>query len=120
MGDVLTFAGLFGGHSIASALVCGTLFGFMAGLIPGIGGRVGLILAIPFAMSFQSAAGAVFLIAMHAVVHTSGSIPSIAYGLLELWDGLAVAAIVGGLFVVPEVLRAEDDPKIATSNIQAG
>jgi putative tricarboxylic transport membrane protein len=81
MADILNLAGQLGSASVLWALLCGTLFGFAAGLIPGIGGRVGLILAIPIAMSFPSMAGAVFLVAMHAVVHTSGSIPSIAYGL---------------------------------------
>src|ERR1700752_621567 len=81
MTEVLAFAGVLGSASVLWALLCGTLFGFAAGLIPGLGGRVGLILAIPIAMTFPSMAGAVFLVAMHAVVHTSGSIPSIAYGL---------------------------------------
>ena len=61
MADILNLAGQLGSASVLWALLCGTLFGFAAGLIPGIGGRVGLILAIPIAMSFPSMAGAVFL-----------------------------------------------------------
>ncbi len=63
------------------ALVCGVLLGFAAGIIPGLGGRIGLLLALPLAILFEPLAGAAFLIALHAVVHTSGSITPIAYGL---------------------------------------
>jgi putative tricarboxylic transport membrane protein len=62
-------------------IVVGAIAGFIAGLIPGIGGRVGILLALPFAISMEPLNGAIFLIAMHAVVHTSGAIPPLAYGL---------------------------------------
>ena len=63
------------------ALVLGVLVGFVAGIIPGIGGRIGLLLALPLALAFDPFTGGVFLLALHAVVHTSGSITPIAYGL---------------------------------------
>lgn len=68
-------------QSALTALISGTIFGFVAGLIPGIGGRTGLLLALPVAIYLGHFEGLVFLVAMHSVVHTSGSIPSIAYGL---------------------------------------
>ena len=41
--------------------------------------KLGLVLLIPFVLGFNmdQMTGAVFLCAMHAVVHTGGSIPSI-------------------------------------------
>lgn len=64
-----------------AALVAGLLLGFLAGLTPGIGGRIGLLLALPLAVFFDPVGGAIFLISLHAVVHTSGSITPIAYGM---------------------------------------
>lgn len=64
-----------------SGLLFGVGLGFIAGIVPGIGGRVGLLLALPLAMIFEPLAGAVFLLSFHSVVHTSGSITPIAYGL---------------------------------------
>lgn len=63
------------------ALVLGVFLGFVAGILPGIGGRIGLLLALPLALAFDPLTGVVFLLALHSVVHTSGSIPPIAYGL---------------------------------------
>lgn len=62
-------------------LLLGVALGFIAGIVPGIGGRIGLLLALPLALLFGPLGGAVFLISLHAVVHTSGSITPIAYGL---------------------------------------
>jgi TctA family transporter len=44
------------------------------GALPGIGGKLGITLLIPFVFGMDPCAGAVFLVAMHAVVHTGGSI----------------------------------------------
>lgn len=71
---------LFGAHLLPAVLL-GVALGFVAGIVPGIGGRIGLLLALPLALLFDPLGGAVFLIALHAVVHTSGSITPIAYGL---------------------------------------
>ncbi|HET6620413.1 MAG TPA: tripartite tricarboxylate transporter permease [Dongiaceae bacterium] len=66
---------------LLTALLFGTALGFMCGLIPGLGSRVGLILAIPLCGFWDSYPAAVFLFSMHAVVHTSSSIPTIAFAL---------------------------------------
>ena len=71
---------LFSLHLLPAVLL-GVSLGFVAGIVPGIGGRIGLLLALPLALLFDPVGGAVFLIALHAVVHTSGSITPIAYGL---------------------------------------
>jgi len=70
---------LFDGH--AFAVLIGVVAGFAAGILPGIGGRLGLALALPFATAFDPLGGVMFLLALHSVVHTSGSITPIAYGL---------------------------------------
>jgi putative tricarboxylic transport membrane protein len=62
---------------ILVAVVCGLFFG----VVPGLGGKLGIVLFIPFATSLDPEAGLVFLIAMHSVVHTGGSIPSILFGV---------------------------------------
>ncbi|ROU03366.1 tripartite tricarboxylate transporter permease [Histidinibacterium lentulum] len=62
-------------------LLAGLLFGLVGGLIPGISGRIGLLIALPVALWFEPASAAVFLIAMHAVVHTTGSVPAVLMGL---------------------------------------
>lgn len=62
------------------ALLIGTAGGVFAGLMPGINGRAGLLLATPFAIGLGPIAGATFLVAFHAVVHSTGAIPAILLG----------------------------------------
>jgi TctA family transporter len=57
------------------------VMGMVLGAVPGIGGRVGIVLAIPFVFNLDLLSGAVFLVAMHAVVHTGGAIPAILIGV---------------------------------------
>ncbi len=76
------------------ALVAGCGLGFIIGLLPGIGGRTGLLLAIPLATAFDPYAAAIFLFAMHAVVHTSSSIPTISLGMPI--SGADAATVVDG------------------------
>ena len=80
MSELIALATM-GMSGLATALVLGTIFGFIAGLVPGIGGRIGIILCIPFATFFDPLSGAVFLFAMHSVVHTAASIPAIVFAL---------------------------------------
>ncbi|MDO8379094.1 tripartite tricarboxylate transporter permease [Phenylobacterium sp.] len=73
-------ASLMASPAALAALLLGTLAGLLAGLTPGVNGRAGLLLVTPIALGFGPSAGAVFLIAFHSVVHTSGSIPAILLG----------------------------------------
>lgn len=73
-----TFAAV---SELGPILVAGLIFGLAAGLTPGISGRIGLLIALPVALWFDPVGAAVFLIAMHAVVHTSGSVPAVLLGL---------------------------------------
>ena len=78
---MLAQLGIENGWAALLALVSGTAFGFLYGVIPGIGGRIGIILSLPIAALFDPHSAAIFLFAMHAVVHTSSSITAIAFGL---------------------------------------
>ena len=69
--------------------------GMFFGAIPGLGGKLGVVLVIPFVFGMDATAGALFLIAMHAVVHTGGSVPSILFGVPG--TGPDAATIVDGL-----------------------
>jgi TctA family transporter len=63
------------------ALVVGTGLGFLYGLIPGMGGRMGVILSLPLATAFDPYPAAIFLFSLHAVDNTSSAIPNIALGM---------------------------------------
>ncbi len=54
--------------------------GMLFGAVPGLGGNLGLALAIPFVFGMQPAAGFAFLLGMHSVVHTGGALPGILFG----------------------------------------
>jgi TctA family transporter len=69
--------------------------GMLFGAVPGLGGKLGIVLAIPFVFGMEPLAGAVFLISMHSVVHTGGAIPSILFGVPG--TGPDAATIVDGL-----------------------
>ena len=62
-------------------LLVGVCVGLFFGIMPGLGGKLGLVFLIPFTFGMDPAAGAIFLLAMHSVVHTSGAIPSILFGI---------------------------------------
>jgi putative tricarboxylic transport membrane protein len=64
-----------------TALVIGTALGFACGLIPGIGGRIGVILSMPLAATFDPYPAAILIFALHSVTNTSSSIPNIALGM---------------------------------------
>jgi putative tricarboxylic transport membrane protein len=79
---------------LLAPLLLGTLVGFIVGLVPGIGGRIGILLCLPIAVSWGPLGGAVFLFSMHAVIHTSSSIPTIAFGLPT--SGADAATVLDG------------------------
>jgi len=78
-----------------SLLLLAVPIGMFFGAIPGLGGKLGVVLVIPFVFGMDATAGALFLIAMHAVVHTGGSVPSILFGVPG--TGPDAATIVDGL-----------------------
>lgn len=62
-------------------LLIGSALGFILGLLPGIGGKNAIILTTPMALAIGNTEGVVFLVSLHSVIHTSSSIPAIAYGV---------------------------------------
>jgi TctA family transporter len=68
--------------------------GMFFGAVPGLGGKLGVVLLIPFVYGMDALPGAVFLLAMHSTVHTGGSIPSILFGVPG--TGPDAATIVDG------------------------
>ena len=99
--------------------------GIFFGAIPGLGGKLGIVLAIPFVFGMAPLAGAIFLISMHSVVHTGGAIPSILFGVPGTGPDAATIVAVGRrtettlpeersivlhhLPVVDEATRRQDD-----------
>ncbi len=75
---------------MAIAVPIGAFFG----VLPGLGGKLGIVLLIPFVFGMEPTAGIVFLLAMHSVVHTGGAIPSILFGVPG--DGPTAATVVDG------------------------
>jgi putative tricarboxylic transport membrane protein len=73
--EILTTPKLLG--LIMLAVPIGTFFG----CVPGLGGKLGIVLLIPFVYGMDPIPGAVFLLAMHAIVHTGGHIPSMLFGV---------------------------------------
>lgn len=67
--------------------------GLVLGILPGVGGKVGLAILIPFCYGMDPAIGFPFLLGMHAVVHTGSPIPAI---LFNVPDGPAAATCVDG------------------------
>lgn len=58
----------------------GVLLGLVVGVIPGIGGVVGLALLLPFTLKLEPAAALPLLIGLLAVIHTSDTIPAVLVG----------------------------------------
>lgn len=65
----------------ALALLVGVTLGIVFGLLPGINGRKGIILSIPFLAALDPLTAVVYLVAMHAVVHTCGTLPAVLIGV---------------------------------------
>ena len=64
---------------VGGLILLATLIGNFFGAAPGMGGNLALALLIPFVFGMQPFHGLAFLLAMHAVVHTGGSIPGIIH-----------------------------------------
>ncbi len=76
------------------ALLLAVPLGVLAGVIPGLGGKLSIVMAIPFLVGADPTLGAVFLLAMHSVIHTGGPIPSILLGVPG--SGPDAATVVDG------------------------
>lgn len=75
------WAGLVGATSwpASGLMLLAIPIGLVIGIIPGMGGNMGLALLIPFTFGMDPISGFALLLGMHAVVHTGGSIPAILF-----------------------------------------
>jgi putative tricarboxylic transport membrane protein len=93
--DALAGLGAYLDHpTLLVALLVAVPLGVLAGVIPGLGGKLSIVMAIPFLVGTDPAVGAVFLLAMHSVIHTGGPIPSILLGVPG--SGPDAATVVDG------------------------
>jgi len=67
--------------ALLAALLLAVPCGLVAGAIPGVGGKLSIVIALPFLLGIDPLAAGVFLLAMHSVVHTGGPVPSILLGV---------------------------------------
>ena len=79
---------------VMGLMVIATFIGNFFGAVPGLGGNIGLALMIPFVFGMDPFLGLAFLLAMHSVVHTGGSIPGILFAIPG--TGPTVATIIDG------------------------
>jgi TctA family transporter len=63
------------------AMLLGAVVGVIVGLAPGLSSRSALLVALPFLLSIEPTAAAIFLIAMHAASQISGTVPAALFGV---------------------------------------
>jgi TctA family transporter len=63
------------------ALITGVLVGLMIGVIPGLGGVVGMALLLPFTYDMDPYAAFGFLLGMGSVTTTSDTVPAVLFGV---------------------------------------
>ena len=64
-----------------SFLGLGVIFGLILGVIPGLGGLVGLSLLLPFTFNMDPFTALAFMMGLSAVVVTSDTIPAVLFGV---------------------------------------
>ena len=74
-------------------MVIAVPIGAFFGVLPGLGGKLGIVLLIPFVFGMDPTAGVVFLLAMHSVVHTGGAIDDEHGGWARLFRGVAESLV---------------------------
>lgn len=62
-------------------LVVAVLIGSIFGIVPGLNGKLAIVFFLPALIGIDQVTGLVFLVAMHAVIHTAGAVPSILFGV---------------------------------------
>ncbi len=76
-----SLGGLVGSMHLLAYMLLAVALGLLVGILPGIGGKLSVAMAIPFVYGMDMLTGAVFLLTMHAVTGTSGQIPAIMFGI---------------------------------------
>lgn len=62
-------------------MLIGVLIGSIIGVLPGLGGTVGMAIVLPFIFGMDSFTGMALLIGMIAVIHTADTFPSVLLGI---------------------------------------
>ena len=62
-------------------LLAGVTLGMFIGVIPGLSGRVGLALLLPFIVHLEPASAMVLMVGVHAITNTSDTIPAVLFGI---------------------------------------
>ncbi len=62
-------------------LVFGATVGLVVGVLPGLGGTVGMAILLPFVFGMDPYSGIAMLVGMAAVVHTGDTFPSVLLGI---------------------------------------
>ncbi len=62
-------------------MAVGTFLGLLVGIIPGLGGTVGMSLLLPFIYGMDPATAMALLIGMVAVIHTADTFPAVLMGV---------------------------------------
>src|ERR1700752_4800066 len=91
---ISSLVGMLTSPYLMGLMLIGVMVGIFMGIAPGVGGKLGLVLLIPFVYGMNPLAGAVFLLSMHAVVHTAGAVTSILLGVPG--EGATAATVIDG------------------------
>ena len=62
-------------------LFTGVILGMFIGVVPGLSGRVGLALLLPFIIELDPASALVLMVGVHAITNTSDTIPAVLFGV---------------------------------------
>ncbi len=76
-----TFVHLIVTPKLLGLMLLAVPLGIFFGCVPGLGGKLGIVLLIPVVYGMNPLAGAVFLLSMHSIVHTGGVVPTILFGV---------------------------------------
>ena len=85
MWDVLAASGVGLGSIVTvttlTMLLIGVAVGIVLGILPGLGGVIGLTLVLPFTLDMDPIAALVLMVALSSVVATSDTIPAVIFGV---------------------------------------
>lgn len=81
LGMAIKAAGIMADPTRIGFLTIGVIIGLILGVIPGLGGLVGLSLLLPFTFNMDPYTALAFLMGLQAVVVTSDTIPAVLFGV---------------------------------------
>lgn len=106
---------LLSSPTLIALMLAAVPLGLCFGVIPGLGGKVAIIAVLPLIFSMDQLAGCVFLISLHAVVHTGGAVPSILFGIPGTGPSTAIVMDGHALAKRGEAVRALTASSVASA-----